>query len=85
LLKDINEYMEDFIIEVFAEVSSEIGESARGRDMIHRDASIGPISSASVFIMEDFKEPAHMLIAINIPKEIEEEQTGRVITRRAFS
>jgi hypothetical protein len=30
--------------------------------------------------MDNFKELTHIMMTIDIPKEIEEEQTGRIIT-----
>jgi hypothetical protein len=50
---------------------------------VHGDASVGTISSTSILIPEDFEELTHILIAVDISKEIQEKQAGWVITRRA--
>ena len=52
--------------------------------MIHRDAGIGPVGSSSVFIMDKFKELTHIVISVDIPKEIQEKQTWGIITRGAI-
>ena len=83
LMEDTYKNMEDFIIEAFADVDTEIREGALRRDMLHGDASVSTVSPASVFIMEDFKELTHILMTIHIPKEIQEKQTWGIITRRA--
>jgi hypothetical protein len=48
----------------------------------HRQASVGTISSTA-FIPEDFEELTHILIAVDVSKEIQEKQAWGVITRRA--
>ena len=49
---------------------------------MHGDASVGTISSTA-FIPEDFEELTHILIAVDVSKEIQEKQAWGVITRRA--
>jgi len=83
VMKDTYKNMEDFIIEAFADADTEMREGALRRDMLRGDASVTTVSSASVFIMENLKELTHVLMTINIPKEVQEKQTWRIITRRA--
>jgi len=52
--------------------------------MIHADSGVCPVSSSSVLIMDNLKELAHILIAVDIAKEIEEKQTWGIITRGAI-
>jgi hypothetical protein len=82
VIEDTHEDMEDLIIEPVAEADTEIGEGPLRRDMAHRDASVSPVRSASVFIVEDFEELTHMRIPIDVSEQIEQEQAGRVIAGR---
>lgn len=84
LVEEVHQHMEDFIIEPFPEADTEIGEGPLRRDMLHRDVSVGPVRSASVFIMEHFKELTHVLMTINIPKEVQQKETDRIIEGRAI-
>ena len=40
------------------------------------------ISIAPVHVSNEFKELAHILVTINIPKQIQKEQTWWIVTRR---
>jgi hypothetical protein len=71
LMEEVHQHMEDFIIEPFPEADAEIGEGPLRGDMLHRDASVSPVRSASVFIAEDFEELTHMRIPIDVSEEIE--------------
>jgi hypothetical protein len=82
-MEDTYKDMEDFIIEAFADADTEMREGALRRDMLHADASVSTVSPASVFIMEDFKELTHILMTINISKEVQEKKSWGIITRRA--
>ena len=84
LMEDTYKNMEDLIIQAFADANTEMREGALRRDMLHGDASVGAVSSASVFIMENFKELTHVLMTINIPKEVQEKQSWRIITGRTI-
>jgi len=83
VMEDSYKNMEDFIIQGFADANTEMREGALRRDMLHGDASIGTVRSASVFIMEHLKELTHILMAVHIPKQIQEKQTRGIITGRA--
>jgi hypothetical protein len=84
LMEEVHQHMEDFIIEPFPEADTEIGEGPLRRDMAHRDASGGPVRAASVFIMERFKELTHVLMTINIPKEVQQKEADRIIAGRTI-
>lgn len=81
-MKDLDQNMEDFIVESFTDPYTEMGEGALTRDPIHTDTRVGSISSAPVLIPERFQEVAHILEAVNIPEQIQQKQTHRVIARR---
>lgn len=49
--------------------------------MIHRDSGIGSVSPASILVIHNLKELTHMLIPIDVSKEIQEEETWWVIAR----
>lgn len=82
-MEDTYKNMEDFIIEAFADADTEMREGALRRDMVHGDARVSMVSPASVFIMENLKELTHVLMAVNIPKELQEKKSWGIITRRA--
>jgi hypothetical protein len=50
-VEDMDKDMKDFIVEVFAEIKPEIGESTGRRDMIHGDTGVSSISPSPVLIM----------------------------------
>ncbi len=82
-MKDANQNMKDFIVKPFPQADTKVRKRTFRRDIIHGDARIGTVSSPSVFVMEDIKEVVHILITIDISKEIQEKQAWRVITGRA--
>jgi len=82
-MEDTYKNMEDFIIEAFADADTEMREGALRRDMVHGDARVSMVSPASVFIMENLKELTHVLMAVNIPKELQEKKSWGIIARRA--
>jgi hypothetical protein len=84
LMKDMDEDMKDFVIEFFTQSSSENGESAFTRDVVFRDTGICSITSAPVLIPKQLKEFSHVLMPIDIAKQVDQENTWRVITRRAI-
>jgi len=49
--------------------------------MVDGDASVGMISSTSMLIPEYLEELTHILIAVNVSKEIQEKQAWGVIIR----
>lgn len=80
-MKDPNQHMKDFIIKGFADTHTEMGECPLAGDIIHIDTRIRPIASAPVLIPERFQEIAHIPESIDIPEQIQQKQTYRVITR----
>lgn len=83
LMKDVNEDMEDFIIEAFANATAQMGESSLTGDAIDRDAGICAIGSAFIRVVDVFEELIHILIAVEQAEQVQEKETYRVITRRA--
>jgi phosphoribosylamine-glycine ligase len=81
-MKNINKEMEDFVIEFFAQADSKIGKSSFTRDIVHKDTGMGAISPAPVLIPNHLKKLTHVLIPVNIPKQIQKEQTWGIVTRR---
>ncbi|MEE9168278.1 MAG: hypothetical protein V3U73_00860 [bacterium] len=84
LMKDVHKDMEDFIIEDFAYTDTEIGESGFTRDIFHGDTSVGSISPTTILVPEDIKEMAHILMAVDMTKKVEEEQAWWIITGRSI-
>lgn len=81
LMKEIDEDMEDFVIEVFAQADTKMGEGSLTGQMIHGDSGIAAIGSSPVFIPEQQEELRHLLIAVDIAKEIEEEEAWGIVAR----
>jgi len=82
-MKDANQNMKDFIIETFSQAGTKVGESAFTGNMVHGNAHIGTVTPTPILIPEDIKEMTHILVTVDMPKKVEEEQAWRVITRRA--
>ena len=82
-MKDANQNMKDFIVKPFPQADTKVRKRAFRRDIIHGDARIGTVTPTSVFVMKDIKEVAHILMSVDISKEIQEKQAWRVITGRA--
>ena len=84
LLKEADQNVKNFIIEGLADTDTKIGESGFTRDMFHGDTGIGAISPTSILVPEDLKEMAHILMAVDMTKKIEEKQARWIITRRSI-
>ena len=52
VMKDTNQHMEDFIIEVMSEARPKVGEGSLTGYMLPRDTGVSSLSSASVFIVK---------------------------------
>jgi len=72
LLKDADQDVEDFVVERLTEPCPKGGEGSFTWDILHADTGVGSISSTSIFIPEDTKEMAHILMAVNMTKKVEE-------------
>ena len=72
LLKDADQNVENLIVEGFTQSCPKIGESGFTRDIFHGDTSIGAISPTSILVPEDVKEMAHILMTVDMAKEVEE-------------
>jgi hypothetical protein len=84
LVKNTDQDMKDFVVEFFTQSSSENGESAFARDVVFRDTGMCSITTAPVLIPKQLKEFSHVLMPIDIAKQVEQEDTWGIITRRAI-
>jgi hypothetical protein len=73
LVKDADQDMKDFIVERLTESCPENRESAFTGDMFTGDSSVSAIRPSSVFITQNAKEMAHILMAVDITKKVEKE------------
>jgi len=69
-IEDIDEDVEDFVVKVFSQTDSEVGEGGFRGDVLHGYTGMGSIGPAPVFIVKNFKESVHVLVAIDDTKEI---------------
>ena len=63
--------MEDMIVEIFAQPCSKNGEGAFARDIVFRNAGMCSIASAAVLIANQFKEFAHILMTVDVSKQVQ--------------
>jgi len=84
LIKNMDQYMKDFIEQGSTKPAFKIGEGAFGGDMIYTNAGISPVGSTPVMVPQNFKEFFHILMRINIPKQLKQKKRRRVVGRRAF-
>ena len=81
LVKDVNQEVKDFVIECFAQAFTKDGEGAFTRDIIFGDPGIAAISPTAIFIPDNFKKLFHVVMTVDVTKQVEQEQTRRIITR----
>jgi len=81
LMEDIDQDVEDFIIEFFADSSSELRESSLRGDTFY-NTSISSVGSAFIFIPKGGKEVVHVVVFINKSEQIQQKDGGRVIRWR---
>ena len=70
LVKDIHQDMEDFIVEIFAQSCSKNGEGGFTGDIV-QDAGMGTIDTAAIIVTKQFKELAHILVTVDVPKQVQ--------------
>ena len=70
-VKDFDKGMKDFIIQVMAESDTKVGKGSFTWDMIHGNSGVCSVSPTSVFIMKQREKLIHMVIAINVSKEVQ--------------
>ena len=73
LMKNVNQSVEDFVVEGLTESFPKNRKSAFTRDMFQRDAGISAISPSSILITQNAEEMAHILMAVDMTKKVEEE------------
>jgi hypothetical protein len=83
-VKNTDQDMKDFVIEFFPQSSSENGESAFTRDVVFRYVCMGTIHPSPIFVTEQLKEFSHVLMCIDIAKQVKQEDAWGIITRRAI-
>jgi len=74
--------MKNFIVQFDTKSGFKIRKSSLGGDIL-TNASIPAIGSAPILIPQDFKEFIHILMAINIPKQLKHKKRDRIITLRS--
>jgi hypothetical protein len=82
-MKDVHKDMEDLIVKGLTQSCPKNGESTFTWDILHGNTSVGSISPTSIFVSEDTKEMAHILMTVDMTKKVEEEQARRIVTRRS--
>ena len=70
LVKDIHQDMEDLIVEIFTQSCSKNGEGAFTGDIV-QDAGMGTIDTAAIIVPKQFKEPAHILVTVDVSKQVQ--------------
>ena len=58
------------MVEIFAQSCSKNGEGGFTGDIV-QDAGMGTINSAAVFVTKQFKELAHILVTVNVAKQVQ--------------
>jgi len=82
-MKDIDQHMENLIVELIADAGAKVREATLRGD-IFSNTGIRPVWPPTHFISKHLQESAHVLIAVDVAEKVEQEKTGRVITRRTF-
>ena len=72
-MKNVDKNMENLIVKGFTKSCPEIRESTFTRDMLHGDTSVGSISPTAIFVPENVKEMAHILMTVDVTKKVEKE------------
>ena len=79
-MKDPYQNMKNLIIQSFTNTASKIRKSTLRGYIIHRNTGIYSISPALIFILKASNKLIHMLMTINIPKQIQKKNTDRIIS-----
>jgi hypothetical protein len=78
-LEDPDQDMEDFLVEIFTEACSEIGECGLAGQVFQMEAGISAIGSASILVPEQGEDIVAVETTFEIAKQVKQEEAGRII------
>lgn len=79
LLEDLDQDMKDFLVEIFAEACSEIGERGLAGQVFQAEAGISAIGSASILVPEQGEDIVAVETTFEIAKQVDQEEAGGII------
>jgi len=79
-MKDADQHVKDFVVEPVADAGAEMRKGSLTGDVV-TNAGIGPVRMSPA-ISNDRQERAHVGIAFDVAEQVQQEKTGRVVTRR---
>jgi len=84
LIKNIYKSMKDFIVQFDTKSGFEIGKGSFSGDRV-RKSTIPAIGPSSIHIPQDFKKFIHILMPVNVAKQLKQKKRWRIIGRRTFN
>jgi len=82
VMEDAHQDMKDVIVSFFSDALAEVGEGSFGGD-VESNAGIAPIFTSSFLIPQHSEKGVHVGVVVNIPEQVQEKESHRVIAGRA--